>query len=338
MTHENTHNKAHSKTAIVPSKPKKGLKNLLKKAFVPMLFLGIMAMAVLSQPQPQKDDQKVPPQKKPVEEIRPSGTSDIPHETPAKIDIADIPAVQKCTPQRPSWTIKYIIAATVITTIVVLCVAVRNWKVTSIKKVDTWISAAKKGDFAYLKSQSDKMDIEAKNKDGDTALILSAKHGHLDCLKYLHKQGADIDAKNKYGYTALILSARHGYLEIVEHLVKKGANIEAENDYGETALILSAGRGHFKIVRYLCTQGADIDAKNKDGDTALIISAGRGHFKIVKHLVEKKAKIEAKDKWGNTALIWSARNNHLRCVKYLHQQGARNRRRLKKAPEGMECK
>ena len=376
MTHENTHNKAHSKTAIVPSKPKKGLKNLLKKAFVPMLFLGIMAMAVLSQPQPQKDDQKVPSQKKPVEEIRPSGTSDIPHEAPAKIDTTDVPAVEKCAPQRPSWTIRYIIVAAITAAIIAVYVASVDWKpipkkkikvdsqvklnvsltesnpyihvkpsqsledmqkkapsgyvtqgILDVKKeevkhingdVNKWMSEAEKGNLAYLKSQSDKIDIEAKDNWGNTALIISAGRGYLDIVQYLVKKKANIEAKNNYGETALIISAGRGYLDCVKSLCQEGANIEAKNKYGDTALIHSAIFGELACMRYLVEQGADINASNEDGDTALIWSAVKDDLACVKYLVEQGADINVENKYEETALTWAKSGSD--CLKYLEKK------------------
>ena len=42
-------------------------------------------------------------------------------------------------------------------------------------------------------------DIHAQDNAASTVLIWNAYGGHLDCLKYLHEQGADIDAKNNNG-------------------------------------------------------------------------------------------------------------------------------------------
>ena len=46
-------------------------------------------------------------------------------------------------------------------------------------------------------------DIDAKNKNGCTALMWAVWTGHLGCVKCLCEQGADIDAKDKGGKTAL---------------------------------------------------------------------------------------------------------------------------------------
>ena len=52
-----------------------------------------------------------------------------------------------------------------------------------------------------------------KDDDGETALMLAAECGHLDCVKILTplEQGM----KDNYGETALIHAAENGHLECV---------------------------------------------------------------------------------------------------------------------------
>ena len=52
-------------------------------------------------------------------------------------------------------------------------------------KEEQWFEAAKKGDVAYLKSQGDKIDLEAQVQYGNRALDLAAYNEELACLKYL---------------------------------------------------------------------------------------------------------------------------------------------------------
>ena len=78
--------------------------------------------------------------------------------------------------------------------------------------------------------------IHCKDKDGETALILSAQEGHLDCVKFLLQKGACIHARDNNGDTALILSAQEGHLDCVKFLLQQGANVTLKGQQNKTAL------------------------------------------------------------------------------------------------------
>ncbi|MEM9569793.1 MAG: ankyrin repeat domain-containing protein [Bacteroidota bacterium] len=187
-----------------------------------------------------------------------------------------------------------------------------------------WFEAAKTGDIKLLVAFYNNYNIivNTRNKYKDTALLLSAQQGHLDCLKFLRQQGADINARNENGYTALHWSAKQDHANCVKYLVKQGADIHAKNLGKKTALLLGAEKGHLEIVKYLVEQGADINATDKYGDNALILSVQLGHQERVKFLVEKGADINIRDKNGDTALLFSAKKGHLDMVKCLVEQSA----------------
>ena len=52
-------------------------------------------------------------------------------------------------------------------------------------------------------------DIDHRNENGDTALILSAKEGHWETFKTLIEFGADIHIKNKVGDTAHMVAEKY---------------------------------------------------------------------------------------------------------------------------------
>ena len=74
--------------------------------------------------------------------------------------------------------------------------------------------------------------------NGNTSLILASQKGHLEVIKYLHKNGANIEAKTDTiskisfinGSTSLNMASFIGHLEVVKYLHKKGANIGAKNN------------------------------------------------------------------------------------------------------------
>ena len=64
------------------------------------------------------------------------------------------------------------------------------------------------------------MDVNTKNSDGQTALMLSAYSGHTDTVKLLLKHGAFINVIDKFGDSALSWAAAEDHTDIV-NLLKK---------------------------------------------------------------------------------------------------------------------
>ena len=136
-------------------------------------------------------------------------------------------------------------------------------------------------------------------------LIRSSMFGNREAVKNLLKEGADVNAKNSDGYTALILASSNGRTEIVAMLLDAGANVNAKDEYNATALIKASSNGHKEIVEMLLEKGADVDAKTHNGSTALIKASENKHTEIVAMLLDKKygAYVNATDDDGDTALM-----------------------------------
>ena len=138
-------------------------------------------------------------------------------------------------------------------------------------------------------------DVNAKDEDGRTALMLALKNGQLDAVKYLIKQGANLEAKDKDGKTALMKAAASGKLDVVKYLAENGADLEAKEDwYGMTALMKAAASGKLDVVKCLAECGADLEVKDKDGDMALDHARMWGKADCLKFLEELQQKGESK--------------------------------------------
>jgi ankyrin repeat protein len=70
-------------------------------------------------------------------------------------------------------------------------------------------------------------------------------------VQLLLNKGADVEAKDKDGWTALIWAAQGGYEAMVRLLLDKRADVEAKDQYGWTALLWAAQEGHEAVVRLL---------------------------------------------------------------------------------------
>eukprot|EP01035_Chromulina_nebulosa_P023380 gene23380-30300_t len=103
-----------------------------------------------------------------------------------------------------------------------------------------------------------KVDINAANNDGFTAIIAAAKRGHLLCLEYLIGQGAVVDAANKNGMTAIMCAAKAGDLPCLQYLIEQKPDAKnARSVGGFTAIMYAAHKGDLRCLKYLVEQGAD---------------------------------------------------------------------------------
>ena len=179
--------------------------------------------------------------------------------------------------------------------------------------------AAKSGDPAKMEQfLSAGADVNARDENNDTALIVSARHGRsaiVDLL--LSKKGLDPDATNHSRCTALIGASERGYSDIVKLLLKAGSKVNVKSADGFAPLALASREGHAETVKLLLEKGADIKARTDDGKTALSLASGRGRLDVVKLLLENQADINAVDLDGGTALTEAARHGHAEIVQLL---------------------
>ena len=119
-------------------------------------------------------------------------------------------------------------------------------------------------------------DVNARDSNGNTPLMLAARSGHSEIVQFLIARGADVHLKDNLGNTSLIDSARYASefaLEVIEILIAEGADVHAKNKYRNTALINAVRSGRSDVVELLVKEGADVNAKSKNGQTALKLAA-----------------------------------------------------------------
>ena len=96
------------------------------------------------------------------------------------------------------------------------------------------------------------MDLARPKPDADiinTALLLAATSGSAVTVLALINAGADLEAKNQDGKTALVLAAENGHDASVKALL--AARPTANDNNNNTALLLAAQNGHPKVVQAL---------------------------------------------------------------------------------------
>jgi ankyrin repeat protein len=87
------------------------------------------------------------------------------------------------------------------------------------------------------------------------------EEGHAAVVKLLLETSqVDIDSKDKDGQTPLLWAARKGHEEIVKLLLATGrAKVESKSTNGEIPLFWVASRGYEVIVKLLLEMGDQVD-------------------------------------------------------------------------------
>jgi len=90
--------------------------------------------------------------------------------------------------------------------------------------------------------------------DGD--LHEAAKFGDLSRVNDLIAAKADVNVKDEEGYTALMIASYKGHIEVVKALIAAKADVNAKANNNVTALMMASMNGHREIVRLLTKEGA----------------------------------------------------------------------------------
>ena len=113
------------------------------------------------------------------------------------------------------------------------------------------------------------VDINYKDSDGWSFLMLASALGHLNVVELLLDNDANINEKNDSGRSSLMISSMQGHLDVVELLLSRGANINDKDEYGNTALMLASRDEQIDVVKLLLSKGANFKDKDDNGETAL---------------------------------------------------------------------
>ena len=168
-----------------------------------------------------------------------------------------------------------------------------------------------------------RVDVNAGEADGTTALHWAARANDLQAADMLLRAGANVKLANRYGVTPLHLASTNGNAAMIELLLKAGADPNSALPEGETALMTAARSGSVDAVNTLVARGADVNRKEAwRGQNALMWAAAEGHAEFIRALVAHGADIRARSNGGFTPLLFAVREGKIPAVKALLEAGA----------------
>jgi len=203
-------------------------------------------------------------------------------------------------------------------------------------------------------------DINAKDRNGRTPLLIAIEANDLDTIKMLINKGANVNARNHGGLTLLDIAGKKGYTEIVEllkkhgvkqtqkykqsiemainskdlekvkELIAQGANVNARDSRGNMPLHRAIRvRGlsdieRLSLIKMLISGGADVNVKDRRrGATPLLLVVFRGNKDLVELLIQNGADLNAKGGQGETPLGLAKQMEHSEIVELLQKHGAK---------------
>ena len=157
--------------------------------------------------------------------------------------------------------------------------------------------------------------VADRDDDGNTALHMAARYGHLTAIEKLVELEADYEMINKSmtsargyvwkgGRTPLVEAADRGHIECVKWLLNKGASVENLNGGGGGALQLASFQCNRPLVRILLRAGANVNAQGGGGSyhNALQAAVFRENLDIARLLLESGADVNTQCGQYGTAL------------------------------------
>ena len=152
----------------------------------------------------------------------------------------------------------------------------------------------------------------------------AAQRKDLAALRAMLSKRVNVNAPQADGTTALHSAAHYNDVEAVQLLLKAGANPSTTNRFGASPLSAAATSGNAALVKVLLDAGADAKSVSTlDGETVLMIAARSGSAETVRLLLDRGADVNARERYkGQTALMWAASERHAPIVKLLLERGA----------------
>jgi hypothetical protein len=111
--------------------------------------------------------------------------------------------------------------------------------------------AAETGELAALESLLPRVDVNACNEHGVTALMRAAQNGHVRIARALLQNGADANIKRNDKFTALALAAFFGHTEVVRALMEYGADSRAATRNGTSPQMWASARTFNAVAKSL---------------------------------------------------------------------------------------
>lgn len=168
------------------------------------------------------------------------------------------------------------------------------------------------GQKEYEAALSTGANVNARNAEGMTPILMAAIADKPFYIRDLIKRGADVNAADLKGNTPLHVAAGKRYPDTLITLLEYPVNLEAHGSFGRTPLMEAARLGNVKAMELLIGKGADVNARDEMERTPLMHAAraNQNSREAVSLLLKKGADPELFDQDSMSAVMHAAALKH----------------------------
>lgn len=180
---------------------------------------------------------------------------------------------------------------------------------TNTNLIADYLLAAQQGELAKLKScLRQGVDINAVNRQGQTAITLASLDKKYDCVATLIDAGADINKQDHTCLNPFLICCLNNDLTLLRLILPARPDLNRLTRFGGVGLTPACEKGHLDIVQELLHRTAiNLNHTNFVGWTPLLEAivlndGGETQQAIVALLLEHGASPHMTDKYGKTPL------------------------------------
>lgn len=165
-------------------------------------------------------------------------------------------------------------------------------------------------------------DLDARDRDGDTALHTAINWDNMDVFEALLEVGSPLDTVNNSGHSPLGSALEGRKDAVIDKLLEAGASCDPCGSKHNPPQFVAA-ENYPDILERLFEAGADPDAKRpRDGRTLLMVAAASDRRELAEAALAAGADVDVKNEHGATAWTLAAWNEHAQMADWLQEQGA----------------
>lgn len=163
-------------------------------------------------------------------------------------------------------------------------------------------------------------NAQTKQPIANELLIKGCSVGNVKEIKQALQTGADVDFRNKEGQTGLLLVSKLSRYDLVVLLIDNGATINIADTNKITPLHWVVEYNNVKIVGYLLNRGVDVHAIDGLGETPMHWAAWTGNLDSAKILIEYGGDFLKPNNGGTTPMSIAIRQEHDELVTLFEQK------------------